>query len=316
MAGCVSRERDVLSTGPDPLIDVEGLLRLCRQGPSAPLLIGMVPAWRFALHHIPGSRQVWRPQISQPHSSHLIGAAGFERWARRLGIGAHTRVVIWDERYDATRLWWAFHHYGKADVQVLDGGLQAWRSAGLPVARGWPRAEGGHGDFIALPAAGLPLANATQVLNSRNNPAIQLWDTREFAEWSGRRRLRGARRAGRIPWAGHLNWRLFRHGTAHNTRFRCREDLQEVIARQGLDRGKQQLFYCQSGVRTTTAIFALYRLGWETRQLVNYDGSWSEWSRDPRHPMQRDAWPPLRWFSRVRLLLLRFSSCSSSTRQD
>lgn len=273
----------------DPLISVEELLELCRQPGPSPLLIGVTPLARFCLRHIPGSRQVWRPQLSCAGSALLISAQGFQRWARSLGIGAHTRVVIWDERYDATRLWWAFHHYGKTDVQVLDGGLRAWRSAGLPVERGLPSTEAlAAGDFTAQPAAGLPVAAASLVLQAEHDPSLQLWDTRDPKEWSGQRRLRGARRAGRIPWAQPLNWRLFRHEPAQNSRFRCREEIEAVIERHGLDPTKQQLFYCQSGVRTTTAIFCLSRLGWSSQQLLNYDGSWREWSRDPRLPIHRD----------------------------
>ncbi|NDC15825.1 MAG: sulfurtransferase [Synechococcaceae bacterium WB9_2_170] len=275
-----------LNAGVDPLVDVEELLWLRQRAEPAPMLLGMTPRWRFYLRHIPGSKQVWRQQLSRADSPLLISAAGFERWARSLGIGADTPVVIWDERYDATRLWWAFHHYGKTDVRVLNGGLQAWRAAGLPLERGL-----GHtgpppaAAFKARAAAGLPMADASLVLQAQNDPSLQLWDTRELEEWSGQRRLRGSARAGRIPWAHHLNWRLFRHGTRRNTCFRSDDAIQAEIERHGLDPSKRQLFYCQSGVRTTTVIFALYRLGWPPQHLFNYDGSWREWSRDPLLPI-------------------------------
>jgi len=270
----------------DPLIDAAALREWLCSGGEQPVVIGVLPAWRFLLHHIPGSHQVWRPALCRAGGSRLIEAAGFQRWARSLGIGPHTRVVVWDERYDATRLWWAFHHYGKTDVQVLDGGLQAWRAAGLPLAWGCPAATGGRGEgtFTARAHAGLPVAEISLVLEARRDPGIQLWDTRDEAEWSGRRRLRGARRAGRIPWANHLDWRLFRHGARHHTRFRAREELVAVCERHGLDPARRQIFYCQSGVRTTAVIFALHRLGWDPQQLFNYDGSWREWSQDPALP--------------------------------
>ena len=51
---------------------------------------------------------------------------------------------------------------------------------------------------------------------------------------------------------------------------------------------QRHIFYCQSGVRTTTAIFALYLMGWDPAHLINYPGSWIEWSRDPANPIQRD----------------------------
>ena len=264
----------------DPLIDVHQLHTLCNT-PDPPLLIGVLPAWRHALHHIPGSRQVWRPQLTRADGARLIETAGFERWARSEGINAHSRVVVWDERYDAARLWWAFHHYGKADVQVLDGGLQAWRAAGLPLERGRQRRRPGEGTFVARAGAGFPIAGRELVLAARQRQDLQLWDTRDLPEWEGRRRLRGARRAGRIPWANHLSWRCFRRNNPHDQRFRSDAELQALVLEQGLDRNKRQIFYCQSGVRTTTAILALYRLGWDPQQLVNDDRSWLHWSRDP-----------------------------------
>ena len=45
-----------------------------------------------------------------------------------------------------------------------------------------------------------------------------------------------------------------------------------------MDATRPQIFYCQSGVRTTQLIFVLYLLGWDTTKLQNYDGSWLEWS--------------------------------------
>jgi thiosulfate/3-mercaptopyruvate sulfurtransferase len=278
----------MVALGHDPLITVDQLQALRRE-PDPPLLIGVLPAWRHGLHHIPGSRQVWRPALTGPDGARLIEAEGFQRWARSLGIGAQTRVVLWDERYDATRLWWAFHHYGKTDVQVLDGGLQAWRAAGLPLQRGLERhgQAAGPGDFTARAGAGLPIAQRELVLAARDSEDLQLWDTRDLAEWQGRRRLRGARRAGRIPWARHLDWRWFRRHPPTDNRFRSDSELEALLLEHGLDRHKRQIFYCQSGVRTTTAIFALVRLGWDPQQLLNDDASWRQWSRDPEMSTHR-----------------------------
>ena len=49
---------------------------------------------------------------------------------------------------------------------------------------------------------------------------------------------------------------------------------------------KDQVFYCQSGVRTTTHIFSLYLMGWDLDRLHNYDGSWIEWSYYEQNPIK------------------------------
>ena len=268
----------------DPLISVRELHALCASTLEAPILIGVLPSWRFAVHHLPGSLQVWRPEITEADGARLISAIGFQRWARSLGIGSRSRVVLWDECYDAPRLWWAFQVYGKSDVQVLDGGLQAWRAAGLPLKRGWPSHPLGQGDFSVSAGSGFAIADRQLVLQSCADHSSQLWDSRDSCEWEGRRRLSGATRAGRIAWAQHLNWRVFRRDAPYDLRFRSRSSLAACLDDFDLNHTARQIFYCQSGVRTTTAILGLYRLGWDPEQLLNYDGSWREWSREPDPP--------------------------------
>ena len=271
----------VLGRPPDPLIGAEDLHKLCQSTVEPPIVIGVLPRWRYRLRHLPGSLQVWRPEITEPDGARLINVSGFQQWARSLGIDSRSRVVLWDECYDAPRLWWAFHHYGKSDVQVLDGGLRAWRAAGLPLEWGQPPPPSRTGRFTACTGSGFKIADRRLVLESCGDPATQLWDTREPAEWEGRKRLRGARRAGRIAWAEHLDWRLFRRGSPYDLRFASRSELANVLDQFELNHNARQIFYCQSGVRTTTAILGLYRLGWDPEQLLNYDGSWREWSREP-----------------------------------
>ena len=275
----------------DSLIEVEELNQLLQQHDQKLVILGMTPQWRFLRRHIPQSVQIWRPAISKPSSWVLSDGNQFQAMARGMGIDHDSRVVIWDEHYDATRLWWAFAHFGKTDVQVLDGGLQAWRQAGLPLHRGPVRigSRRRQGNFTSAVGEAFPIASAACVLGSKNGAIAQLWDCREPDEWHGQRRLRGAHKPGRIPWAQHLPWQLFRHDRSEGSRFRCAKEVAGVIEAHGLDGTQQQIFYCQAGVRTTTAIFTLYRLGWPAEQLFNYDGSWREWSADPNLPSTSSA---------------------------
>jgi thiosulfate/3-mercaptopyruvate sulfurtransferase len=197
-------------------------------------------------------------------------------------------VVVVDTRYDATHLWWAFHHHGKTDVRVLNGGLQAWRSAGLPIERGPVGQPRQPGNFTALGGLGFGIASTQLVRSAESSAGLRLWDTREPEEWSGAKRKWGAKRAGRIPWGTFLSWKAFRHSGSEGSAFRCADAISSAIACHGLDPAQRHIFYCQSGVRTTTAIFALYLMGWDPAHLINYCGSWIEWSRDPANPIQRD----------------------------
>lgn len=282
------------------LIEVDELNERIQSGDRQMAIVAVMPRWRHWLGRIPGSHQVWRPQLSAAGSPKLIDATGFEQWARSLGLHAQSEVVLLDERYDAIRVWWAFQHYGHGRVRVLNGGLHAWREAGLPLRCGPTRWDNlvteqksdqrrsARGTFRARPAAAFPIATDEDIWRARDRNNVQLWDTRDPDEWSGRRRLRGARRAGRIPWSRHLCWRQFRQGDGDGTAFRSDAELAGLVERHGVDPGKDQVVYCQSGVRSTTMLFALARLGWAPRRLLNHDGSWREWSRDPANPILRD----------------------------
>jgi 3-mercaptopyruvate sulfurtransferase SseA len=37
--------------------------------------------------------------------------------------------------------------------------------------------------------------------------------------------------------------------------------------------------YCQSGTRSSAVYFALVQLGFDAEDMLNYDGSWAEYSR-------------------------------------
>ena len=263
----------------DALIEVGELNNLIVRANAKLVVLQATPAWPYLRHHIPGSRHAWRAELE---------GQAFERWARSQGIDNDSQVVVVDTRYDATYLWWAFHHHGKTDVRVLNGGLQAWRSAGLPIERGPTGQPRRPGNFTARGGLGLGIAGTQLVREAQSSAGLRLWDTREPEEWSGAKRKWGAKRAGRSPWSTFLSWKAFRHSGSQGTAFRSGEAISAAIASHGLDPAQRHIFYCQSGVRTTTAIFGLYLMGWDPAHLINYCGSWIEWSRDPANPIQRD----------------------------
>ena len=264
----------------EALIEVDVLHDLITQGNDKLVVLQATPIWPYLRHHIPVSRQAWRPELE---------SRAFERWARSQGINNDSQVVVVDTHYDATYLWWALHHHGKTDVRVLNGGLQAWRSAGLAIKRGPTGQPRRPGTFIARGGLGFGIAGTQLVRSAESSACLRIWDTREPEEWSGAKRKWGAKRAGRIPLGTFLSWKAFRHSGSEGSAFRSAEAISSAIACHGLDPAQRHIFYCQSGVRTTTAIFALYLMGWDPAHLFNYCGSWIEWSRDPANPIAVDS---------------------------
>ena len=71
-----------------------------------------------------------------------------------LGIGRRHRVVAYDDAGGtvAARLWWMLDALGHASAAVLDGGIGAWRSAGLPLTANVPAYD--PAEPVATPGTG------------------------------------------------------------------------------------------------------------------------------------------------------------------
>ena len=78
----------------------------------------------------------------------------FESAARRVGIGAGSRVVAYDEAGEggAVRLWWLLRHLGHEERGGAGRRLPAWRDGGGPLRAGEESVE--PGDFMAQHAEG------------------------------------------------------------------------------------------------------------------------------------------------------------------
>jgi thiosulfate/3-mercaptopyruvate sulfurtransferase len=264
------------------------------------VLIGVVKGGltgSFTMGHISGAYGVWRPDYTAkagdeyPFGGMRMNQEAFQAFARSLGVDDDSKVVIYDEKYDATRLWWMFYMYGKTDVRILDGGYEAWKAADYDTEMGGGVDKGTkEGNFTAKAATPGMVWEMNKIAEAKECETTQLWDTREPDEWSGEKLKKGAFRKGRIPWATFLSWKEFRTKVNDKTptEFRTAEEIQAVIDKFGIDKEKDQVFYCQSGVRTTTHIFSLYLMGWDMAKLHNYDGSWIEWSYNKDNPVTVD----------------------------
>jgi thiosulfate/3-mercaptopyruvate sulfurtransferase len=202
-----------------------------------------------------------------PRGRHPLPAPeDFERAARRAGIAAGARVVAYDEAGEggAARLWWLLRHFGHRRVSVLDGGLEGWRSAGLPLAAGPEAVE--PGDFRA---------------RARKGDTVEADDL-----LAGERLLLDARAPERFrgevepidPVAGHIPGALnvpFEE-LAPGGRFLPPEEL-----RKRLPEGEFAA-YCGSGVTACVLLLAAEAAGAGPGRL--YPGSWSEWCT-----LQQDA---------------------------
>jgi len=204
----------------------------------------------------------------------LPDPALLEARLRSLGLRHDDIVVAYDDGpgFYASRAWWLLRWLGHTKVLVLDGGLAAWRRAGLPLTgevkiRAWP------GDFIARPEMDMVL-NAAAIESNLNSGRFTLLDAR------APERFRGEIEpidpiAGHIPGAfclpcaGNLN--------------AAGEFLSALELRDRFPQGGDLVCYCGSGVTACHNILAAVIAGLPMPRL--YPGSWSEWITDIRRPI-------------------------------
>jgi thiosulfate/3-mercaptopyruvate sulfurtransferase len=187
---------------------------------------------------------------------------------REVGVRDDTYIVFYGTPFAAARAWMTVDYLGISDqAAILNGGIQGWREAGLPLSTELPTPR--TGSFALWPQT-QRVVNAEWVLSRLDDPETVLLDARSLGEYTGED-ARGSSRAGRIPGARHLAGEdLLRDGMLLDP-----DALRERFAAAGADPDKTLVIYGSSGERASVAYFAARMLGYETRM---YDGSWYDWS--------------------------------------
>ena len=104
---------------------------------------------------------------------------------RAWGLRQGSQVVLYDDGPGAfaARAWWLLHWLGKRDgVYLLDGGLTAWKAAGLALTNGESSLR--PGDFQGQPDASL-LIDAATLQAQLGQPGLALLDARAQPRFRG-----------------------------------------------------------------------------------------------------------------------------------
>ena len=199
---------------------------------------------------------------------------------RQWGLNNASEVVLYDDGPGAfaARAWWLLAWLGKRQgVYLLDGGLKAWREAGLQLTR--IQLSATPGDFQGQADASL-LVSAKQLQQRLNSPDLTLLDARALPRFRGEVEPLD-------PVAGHIpgaQCAAFTDNLDSNGRFLPAEQLRQRFAAQLKHRPASELVaYCGSGVTACHNLFALCLAGFPLAPL--YAGSWSEWITDPTRPV-------------------------------
>jgi 3-mercaptopyruvate sulfurtransferase SseA/sterol desaturase/sphingolipid hydroxylase (fatty acid hydroxylase superfamily) len=251
-------------------------------GAPSLVLVDVRPEERFALGHIPGARQLDRGDYSSGDEIPGLSRTPdeLEKLLRDRGVREGNTVVLYgDGGPEPYRLWWTLRSVAGFDTRVLDGGLQGWKAAGHHVAGG-DGLEIAEGDITIGAPSSPPIQSWPETSAFiAEHPGAQLIDTRSTVEFDGSEQHPKAARAGHIPGATHLDWADIFRDKDEDHRLRSPTELRDLFSRHGVADDKPVVTYCQSGTRSAAVYFALYQLGFDTNQTLNYDGSWAEYSR-------------------------------------
>lgn len=238
--------------------------------------------WQRA--HVPGARYLSMfDELSAPQETVPYGLPAMEQVTQVLrahGANEGDTIVLYGRGYlgPVVRTWWVLTASGAPDVRVLDGGLEGWREAGLPLTAD-TGPEPPPGTFTARPRPELR-ADALEVAAAIHDPHVALVNALSPEQFTG---CGGAHygRPGRIPGSVNVPFRdLLRPGTSG---FRPPEEIHGIFARAGVLERPRIISYCGGGIAASGTSFALHLIGRPDAAL--YDGSLTDWAADPSRPM-------------------------------
>jgi thiosulfate/3-mercaptopyruvate sulfurtransferase len=279
----------------DLLITAPELQQLQQQGASCAVLDCsfdlMNPASAdglFEAEHIAGAWHAHMDRHLSTHNTALAVNGGrhplpqreiVAQWLGSLGIQNGMQIVVYDRNkgHYCGRLWWMLKWMGHDAVAVLDGGLQAWKDVGGPLAFG-PATPGVPARFDLKPPL-RSLVMTETVSASLGKSAQTVVDARA-----------GARYRGEVepldPVAGHIPGAINRPFTENFTedgRFKpadvLKAEWRQVLAGRP---ASSVVHHCGSGVTAVPNLIAMELAGFGATAL--YAGSWSEWCRTPGLP--------------------------------
>lgn len=238
--------------------------------------------------HIPGARFLALSEIAVSRNgipNELPPVDDLKTTFERLGVGDHTRVVLYGDMLGlfATRAYFTLDYLGHgSSTALLDGGLEKWsrefgavRTIPANVATAKLTVHPHPELIIELPALRPIVSNKSAVLI----------DARPPADYSGAASGNGIPRGGHIPGAKNVFW-AETLVSRENPVFRPAAEIRAKYTAAGAKPGAKVIVYCQTGIQAAHDYFTLKLTGFRP---VLYDASFFDWSNTFGTPIETGA---------------------------
>lgn len=263
------------------LLEPEALQEII--GEESLLIVDLSPNEHYNSFHIPDAVSLEYSEIvasQAPVMGLLPDAEHLNKVLSTIGLTKDHHVVAYDNENSgkASRLLWTLDCMGHPHFSLLNGGLTAWNSLGLPTNNQNVSSQTTEYQTVIKDDC---IANKDYILNHLDNPKVILLDTRTAGEYAGE--VVRAARGGHIPGAINVNW-TDAIDMENNLKLKPENVLHKLYESAGVTPDKEIITYCQTHHRSAHSYIVLKSLGYTN--IKGYHGAWSEWGNDANTPIE------------------------------
>lgn len=244
----------------------------------------------YSKGHVPTSVHINTDTIEPPPQWMLASNEELAKFANDYGFTKDDTVIVTGPDVMASyRVAVVLRYIGINDVRVLNGGNNAWTSAGYELETKSNKPVAGNNFGVTIPANPDLIdtqAELKEMLKDSNNVLV---DNRSWDEYIGK--VSGYSyhdKKGRIPgavygYAGTSSTTLEDYRNIDNT-MRNADEIKALWKEAGIDTNKHLIFMCGSGWRAAEVLTYANVMGFDNTSL--YSDGWIGWSNNTSNPTE------------------------------